>query len=967
MPMKTKLALFFLLLLGNGPSFGQFSQIGSPFITHFSKSDYQAGTQNWDILEDPRGILYFGNNKGLLEFDGVRWRLLSTPNRTIVRSMRLAADGRIYIGAQDEFGYLEADSTGLPAYRSLTGLVPEQYRGFEDVWKILSFGPHQLFCTQRALFALRDGEVETLLPEGRFDNYFQANERLFLRDTRRGLLEFDGRTLSPVPGGQLFVGQGIAAILPGPGERLLLVSMNDGLFWLDRQGIEPWDAPANDFLREYRAFCGLALADGRYAIGTPLNGLLIVDQAGRPSLHLNKATGLQNNTVLSIYQDHLQNLWLGLDNGIDYAEICAPFKLVHSRTGLEGTGYASILYQDRLFLGTNQGLYYFDWKERGDPLKPMRLQEVGQAKGQVWSLQELGGELLIGHHEGAFVLRGEEAVPLSRVQGAWKFLELSSFPGYAVCGTYSGLLLYRRDPQWTFVRRLDGFGESARVMEQDAEGNLWVSHAYKGLYRVRFAADEPAIAGVDFYNSGNGLPTDLFINVGKVRGKLVFTTPEGLYRYDPSEDRFFPDAELTEVFGEGRNVHRLLEDQSGQVWFSIDEEFGVVKVREEGLFNELEVHYFNQIQDVLVDGFESVFAVDSHHVFIATEGGFVHYDPSIEKDPEIPFGALIREVAVLSKDQRTVWAGGLYQNRPQADLSFSNKDNSFRFVYSAPYYEEQQHLQYRHRLRGFQEDWSDWTTQSRKEYTNLPHGDYSFEVEARNAYGQISAPAVFPFTIDPPWYATTLARIVYLLLALVMIFGQVRSSSRRVEKAKAVMAREQAMELDRKEAEYREEAERSEAEIIRLRNEKLQSDIQHKNSELASATMHLVQKGEILMNIRQDLSKLLPNAASENKRRIKQLIKTLEADARLDDNWEQFELYFDQVHEDFLRRLRERFPALTPKDQKLCAYLRMNLSTKEIAPLMNISVRGVEISRYRLRKKLELETDDNLVDFILKI
>ena len=256
-----------------------------------------------------------------------------------------------------------------------------------------------------------------------------------------------------------------------------------------------------------------------------------------------------------------------------------------------------------------------------------------------------------------------------------------------------------------------------------------------------------------------------------------------------------------------------------------------------------------------------------------------------------------------------------------------------------------------------------WTPKTEKEYTNLIAGDYQFSVQARNAYGQESSQANFSFVIHPPWYLTIYAKIGYFILVIFSVLALFKFASKREEKKTEAFKIVQTKKLESKEAEVK----KSEGEIIKLRNEKLQTDIKHKNSQLAASTMHLVQKTEILMKIKTDLDNLSSTVTPEVKRKIVQISRTIDSDIRLDNNWEQFEMHFDQVHENFFKRLRSQFPDLTPKDQKLCAYLRMNLSTKEIAPLLNISVRGVEISRYRLRKKLGLDSEVNLVAFILSL
>ncbi len=958
------------------PLSAQTATVGAPAITNFTRTDYQAGTQNWSIRQNTEGLLYFANNKGLLEFDGTNWKTYPLPNHTVVRSCTMSPDGRIYIGGQSEMGYLVPNELGKNIYTSLTSRIPEDLRSFDDIWNIFLRGEEIIFCTEKAIFCFVGEEVKVIDPgNGRFENFFQSNDEIYVQDKQKGLLLLSGHELSPLPGGDQFKEQRIVALLARQDQQHLLLTVSDGFFLMNDSGIQAMPAEATDFLKTYQAYCAIELSDGNYAIGTSQNGVVITDQAGQLLRHINQPKGLQNNTVLSLCQDAQQNLWLGLDNGIDYIEINSPFSIISSDAGIKGTGYTSIIDKGRLYLGTNQGLFYRDWPIKNPAVDQLKFQPVPNSIGQVWSISRLSNSLILGQHRGAAYIDGLDIEPFSSINGAWKFMELHSHPGYAVEGTYDGLIVYQdlnwgkpgAPAKWTLFQKLKGFSESARVFEQDSDGFLWVSHAYKGLYKIELTQDLKGINRIDFYNSEYGLPDDLFINVCKTRQELIFTTPKGIYRYNKKENNFTVHEDFNKIFGEDNEIHRLIEDELGNIWFSVGSEFGVIEVKEKGVFNKLELTYFNQVNDELVDGFEHVYAYDEGNVFIGTEKGFIHYNPTQSKNTAFQFETLIRKVTSITEGDSTVYWGNKMQDSLAAKSVFVNKMNDFRFSYSIPYYEKINHLQYRFRLEGFDSQWSEWTPKTEKEYTNLPWGDYSFQVQARNAFGETSRTAIYAFTILPPWYNSIYARATYFMLLLLGMFSLYRYVARREIKKTEALKREQARKMETKEAEFKKEVEKSEGEIIKLRNEKLQADIKHRNSQLAALTMHLVQKSEILMKIKGDLKNLIPEVPSDMRKKVEHISKAIEADIQLDNNWEQFELYFDQVHENFFKRLRQSFPSLTPKDQKLCAYLRMNLTTKEIAPLLNISVRGVEISRYRLRKKLGLGSEENLVAFVLKI
>jgi DNA-binding CsgD family transcriptional regulator len=959
--------LVVLCLLWPISGFSQYHHIGVPEIINFSKADYRAGTQSWNIVQDDHGVLYFANNKGVLVFDATRWELVEMPNQTVVRSLAAGPDGTIMVGAQNELGVLTQSNSGSVRYRSLVETLPEDLLSFEDVWKIFPAVPETYFCSQKGVLRWQNDQWDVVRPTGRFENFFRVNGQILAQDIGRGLVRLQGDSFELLPGGEQFATGRVAEVLPHADLGFLVVSESKGLFVGDGSGITAWKNPASDFLITHKAYCATSLANGGYAVGTVQNGLIVLNTDGEIQVHLNKTSGLQNNTILSLWEDQQANFWLGLDNGIDYVRITGPFSVIRSEAGIEGTGYATVVHKENLYIGTNQGLFYRSWVPGGEQ-QATTFRKVENLEGQIWGLDQIGGNLIACAHDGAFLIRNGRASRISTPVGVWKFFQLKDQPNYAIAGTYTGLLLFQKISKggavdWQFVRQIDGFSESARVMEQDEEGLIWISHTYKGLYRVELSEDLQ-YADARFYNTDDGLPTDISINVVKVRGEVIFTTPQGVYLYDSSENRFIAHEKFNQVLGGIKDIHRLVEDQNGQIWFSVEDEFGQLKVAEEGFLQEvqLESFYFNNIQEQLVDGFENIYAYGSD-VFIGTEKGVLHYDSRLDQSQNQNFEVLIRQVVLLNPTSPDSASRLISLDRSQ---EFARTENAFRFVYAAPFFESIGSLEYRYQLQGFSNGWSAWDHRTEKEFTNLPPGEYEFKVEAKNAYGQISASDSFIFSVSPPWYATNLARVVFGILLVLLVGGVLWYYSRKIERERQAVYREQSQHLEQKEAEFQEAKERTEAEIIRLRNENLRSDIKHKTSQLASATMHLVQKGEMLVKIKQELDKVYKTVPAENKRKVQQLIRLIDDDIRLDNNWEQFEVHFDQVHENFLKKLRERYPNLTPKDQKLCAYLRMNLATKEIAPLLNISVRGVEIARYRLRKKLELDTDTNLTDFIMK-
>ena len=271
---------------------------------------------------------------------------------------------------------------------------------------------------------------------------------------------------------------------------------------------------------------------------------------------------------------------------------------------------------------------------------------------------------------------------------------------------------------------------------------------------------------------------------------------------------------------------------------------------------------------------------------------------------------------------------------------------------------------YSYYMEGFDKEWSDWSKKTEKDYTNLPAGDYKFQVKAKNNFGSESAINSYSFSVLPPWYQTRWAYLVYALL----FFGIVYLIYARQQKIFLKQQVKHEEEQKRLQYLHQLEIEKSEKQIVTLKNKNLQAEIEHKNTELASVAMHLVQKGELLSNIKEELMRLkkATNGETHLNGDYKKLIHILGEEDKMDKDWEHFAAHFDKVHSNFLKTLKASHPTLSAHELKLCAYLLMNLSSKEIAQLMNISVRGVEISRYRLRKKFKISTETNLFNYLLE-
>lgn len=360
---------------------------------------------------------------------------------------------------------------------------------------------------------------------------------------------------------------------------------------------------------------------------------------------------------------------------------------------------------------------------------------------------------------------------------------------------------------------------------------------------------------------------------------------------------------------------------------------------------------------VLGNGDEFIYPINKSNVLLAGDIGFYRLDYERYRAANHRMKVVLRSITAFYKRDSVLFGGFI------ADTGWTPSDNrvypkkishnwnSIHFEFSVPYFSTT--VEYSCRLKGYEKEWTPWSKKTERTFTNLPAGDYVFEVSARNSTGFTSSPSEFTFTISPPWYNSFLAWVAYVLLSFALIYYFYKRQRERFDE-----------EQRRVQYQHQLEIEKNEKEIISLKNIKLEAEVQHNEAQLASNTMNLLQKRELLNKIKEEIvatqEELEPDRRAKNTRRI---IKIINDELETADDWQRFSVYFDKAHNDFLKTLKETFPLLTPTDLKLCAYLRLNLSTKAIADLLNLSVRGVESSRYRLRKKLNLANEVSLADF----
>jgi DNA-binding CsgD family transcriptional regulator len=965
--------LLFNSFIGLFQGISQIKDVGLPFINNYSREDYDAGTQNWSITQDDQGIMYFANNKGILSYNGSKWDIFPLRNNSIVRTV-FSDNNKIYAGGNNEFGYFEKDEKGNFVYFSLSSELDSNYKNIDEIWRIFAIDDKIVFQSYFYIFIYSKSGLDIIEPKSKFGFSYKVGEDFFIVDKKTGLYKLQGDKLEVlIEDEHFFIENELTFLIPHKYNNFLIGTTNAGIFISNKKELLPWNTEINEVLIKDQVYTGIVLKEEVFALGTIQNGVFILRNDGEVIQHLNRTKGLQNNTVLSLFYDHDKNLWLGLDNGIDMLELNSPFTLLNYCSNIE-TAYVSIVFGNKLYIGTNQGLFVQKLDEiQNRNYLDNKFEIVKGTRGQVWKLEIIDDKLICGHNFGSFIINDKVATLVSDIPGAWDFEIVPWNTNYVIGGTYTGLVLYKRNNNlqhgWESLGRVEGFNESSKELMFDENKNLWITHGLKGVFKLTLTDDFSKVKHIDHFKSDEGLITSPH-TLTKIQNKMYILSNDSLLFFNYSNKKFSIDKKLVLLFNGITNMNKIIEDSNGDIWYFTDVSLGVFRLLEDGTYTKI-TSPFNRIQKNFVSTpFENVYSIDKSNCFIGSQDGVLHYSSSTTKDYEIHYHTYINVIKARSRNIDTInIQNSLSENIIQIALKDSNtiipyKYNSISFEFFTSYYEAPKFIDHSYRLLGYDEQWSAWNNLTYKEYTNLREGDYVFEVKARNIYGQESEMARYKFEVTPPIYRSLFAYVFYALTLLVVLIVNIVFFKLRIDKARTI----EKQKLISKEKEFKKEVQLSEAKIEELQQEKLRNEMRHKNMELANSTMNLIHKNKLLNKLKQQLADVNEKARSNVvKVDIKQIIARIDRDLTNEKNLVVFDKYFDQVHQDFINRMKNKHPNLTPKDLRLCAYLRMNLSTKEIAPLMNVSVRGLEISRYRLRKKLEIEHEINLVDYIMEI
>ena len=914
--LKVKIALFFLLYFSSLPFY---SQELLPFVENYNKSNYQGDNQIWSVAQGNDSAMYFANNYYFLRYDGVKWEKYSLPNKTIIRSVMVDGD-RIYTGSYKEFGYWTRKK-GKMIYVSIS----DKTKVFDDsdneeIWKIFKFKGKIYFQSFNGLF-LYDGKV---IQKNKFPflvSYcFVVDNQLLVASVEKGIHRMNGAAFEKIQGWSILENNVIHAIEKFQ-NKIYFFTKKNGVYVAENGVLKPWNSTLNPILKAANINVAAFIKNNKLVIGTANKGVYIFDLNTNSYQNINRNNVLMNNSILSIGLDKENDLWLGLDNGIAHIEVNSPISIFYDNSGILGSVYSVASTSKGYLMASNHGIFKYEDKQ---------LSLIPDTQGQAWNISKLNDKYLIGHNEGTFLYDNGVFSKLSTINGGWNVTKSSINNSY-LQATYSGVFIYNDVNNLNKNIVIKGILKPIKYVAQNRKNEIWAADNNRGLYRILYndAYETTALKNV---TQSSKIKNDFGVKTFEFRNEILFLINKLWYTYNSITNQL----EENELFNANfKNVSNIV---------SIDENHFLLL--QEGLLYTIYAKGNKFVRNIIQEKYYrgkiindnlKVFKYKNNYLLNLDDGFISLQLKEVNKsDSKIRIEAFVNDVLVPNKSK--IPYNSELQLHVLSGVFGAARPNLF------------------YKISGTKEFIP--VSEGLIVLNNLNSGSAEISVYLHDGlnYDLLSN---FQFIVAKPWYFSLWMIALYLIvIGLILYLYYKWNKMRYVQK---LALRDEELKHQKKILEMELKAD-NELNIQEYEKHILELELQSKSSEVAGKSLSIAKQSEMIENIQgildsdMDFNKL--------KSEIKKVIKI---NAVNKHEWETFETNLNQIHNEFIINLSKKYPALTSKDIKLCIYLKMNLSSKEIAPMMNISFRGVELHRYRLRKKLNLTQEENLSKFLLTI
>lgn len=914
--MKCKLVkfLFFLFFSAN-----VFSQELLPFVENYSKYNYQGDNQIWSLSQGKDNAMYFANNHYFLRYDGVKWEKYTLPNKTIIRSVLVHGD-KVYTGSYKEFGYW-CRKNGKMIYFSIS----KQNRTFKDtgneeIWKIVELNNKIYFQSFNEIYILENGKISDVKLPFQISYCFPINGELLIATITEGVFKMKGSSYQKMENWSILQNNVIHSIETS-GTKTYIFTQKNGVFVSDDLGIKAWDNPLNAKLKSAIINSAKFINTDKLIVGTASEGVYCMDMKNNSYMNINRSNILMNNSVLSIAFDKENDLWLGLDNGIAHIEINSPVSIFSDNTGALGSVYSVATTDNGFLMASNHGIFNY---------QNNNLLLIPNSKGQAWNISKINNQYLIGHNEGTFLYKNNILTKINSVNGGWNFTK-SNLNSSFLQATYSGVNIYKNENDFSQFTQIKDFYKPIKQVAQNKINEIWAADNYRGLYRVVFDEKYNTKKIINVAQQNN-ISNDFGVKIFEFRNEILFFINNTWYTYNSITNLL----EKNNLFNSNfKNISDIVAiDDNNFVVLKSGLLYIIHLSDSKFIWNLIQEKYY---RGKLINDNLKIFRNQNQYL-LNLDDGFI--------------------ILQLKKDKKAIPVIRVeaYNNKELVPNKSSIKYNTEieLHVISGIYGSDKPNLFYKI------DDQKELipTNNGALILNNLTSGSHSIFIYFSDGI-KLYKVSNYQFNVDKPWYFSFWMIVFYLCTIILILYLYYKWNKIRYNQKLAL--KEEELRHQKRILEIELQAE-NELNIQEYEKHILELEIQTKSSEVAGKSLSIAKQSEMIENIQE----ILDNEFDINKLKS-EIKKAIKINAVNKHEWETFETNLNQIHNVFIVSLSKKYPSLTPKDIKLCVYLKMNLSSKEIAPMMNISFRGVELHRYRLRKKLNLTQDENLSKFLLSI
>ena len=798
------------------------AQTGLPFVKNFTAKEYKAHTQNFSIIQDKRGLIYAGNFAGVLEYDGIQWRLIPTLKTTKVSSLSINEQGRIFVGARGEIGFLLPDKSGLLKFESLNHKIDKSNLDFLDVFSTYSTKDGIYFITEKYIFFWNNEILKTIELENDILSAFTINNKLLLHLKGFGLAVLQNDKAKLVKESKIFTAaSGVKAVLPF-NNHTLLVTQNQGLFTIENNKVKKYETEIETKLIDSKVSCAALLPDGSIALGTNRNGLLILNER-KLKLKLDKSSGLQNENINNLFVDNNNGLWLALNNGISFVEAASPLSYYDEKSGIKGEITKVLRFNQKIYASTYQGLFYLDDSKNS-------FSAIEGIKTACWDMLATENNLFAATSEGVFLIKENSIEKLNDVFALSLFYLKDENKKQLFVGCESGLKLFSfENKKWkeeNTTSKIDG--EVWKIAASNSDG-LWLETSSNGVFYFNLKTNS-----IIQYDTSAGLPSMLSNHINKLSDKVIFSTKHGLYVFD-SESKKFTPSDLIEIDSNkvSEGIYSITEDPAGNLWTTAGDETKVSQRIKKDNYKQNQTPFL-PISDFIA---RTIFCDSDEIIWLGGPDGIIRYNPKVKFNYDSEFNALLRKVGITGDS--VLFNGSFFNQEKITNLiqnetfTLDHKNNTINFTFGSSGYDAKRPPLFQYKLEGFDETWSEWSTLSFKEYTNLQKGNYTFKLRAKNIYNKTTTDTTYKFRVLPAWYNTTIAFIVYIVFFVLLVFVIVRQRSQKLIKEKEILE---------------ETITQRTAEIVHQKEE-----IEQQSEELANKNEELQRINEVVKSINSEI------------------------------------------------------------------------------------------------------------------